>query len=158
MSDIQTEQSAVNMKQGCVKWFNNKAGYGFITMKEGDDDSATDIFVHHSSLTCDNDQYKYLVQGEYVSFNLVNIDDENSKHKVKADNVSGPSGGKLMCETNRRNTQRGDQNVRRFGNGPRDSRSVLPSHIPGHDWVLMKRGSKSSSRGEVSQVEENNDV
>ena len=158
MSDNQCEQSAVTQKQGCVKWFNNKAGYGFITMKDEESTSGTDIFVHHSSLNCDSDQYRYLVQGEYVSFDLVNIDDENSTHKVKADNVTGPEGGKLMCETNRRNTQRGGQNVRRFGNGPRDSRSVLPSHVPGHDWVLMKRGGKSSSGGEVSQVQENNDV
>ena len=129
----------MSVSTGIVKWFNNKAGYGFITMKEGDDDSATDIFVHHSSLTCDNDQYKYLVQGEYVSFNLVNIDDENSKHKVKADNVSGPSGGKLMCESQKQNSATSGRRPQNGGRGPRESRQVLPSHVPGHDWVLMKR-------------------
>jgi cold shock CspA family protein len=32
---------------GRVKWFNNKAGYGFITATDGPN-SGTDIFVHHS--------------------------------------------------------------------------------------------------------------
>ena len=41
-----TEQITSNAAQflGCVKWFNNKRGYGFITYKDGD--SEIDIFVH----------------------------------------------------------------------------------------------------------------
>ena len=34
---------------GRVKWFNNKAGFGFITVTDGPQ-SGTDIFVHHSSI------------------------------------------------------------------------------------------------------------
>jgi cold shock CspA family protein len=34
---------------GRVKWFNNKAGYGFITVTDGSR-SGSDIFVHHSSI------------------------------------------------------------------------------------------------------------
>ena len=37
---------------GRVKWFNNKAGYGFITVTDGSR-SGTDVFVHHS-ITGDN--------------------------------------------------------------------------------------------------------
>jgi cold shock CspA family protein len=81
---------------GCVKWFNNKAGYGFITVKEGPK-SGSDIFVHHSSIDVLNQQYKYLVQGEYVEFKLVAM--ENSKHEYQASNVCGINSGKLMCET-----------------------------------------------------------
>jgi cold shock CspA family protein len=83
---------------GCVKWFNNKAGYGFITIKEGNK-SGLDIFVHHSSINVENQQYKYLVQGEYVEFILVAI--ENSKYEYQASNVCGINAGKLMCETRR---------------------------------------------------------
>jgi cold shock CspA family protein len=83
---------------GCVKWFNNKEGYGFITIKEGIK-SGTDIFVHHSSINVENQQYKYLVQGEYVEFKLATM--ENSKHQCQASHVSGINSGKLMCETRR---------------------------------------------------------
>jgi cold shock CspA family protein len=82
---------------GCVKWFNNKVGYGFITLSDGS--SEQDIFVHHSALNTSDEQYKYLVQGEYVCFELVKSSDPESKHEYFAGNVSGVNGGKLMCET-----------------------------------------------------------
>ena len=81
---------------GRVKWFNNKAGYGFITVTDGPK-TGTDIFVHHSSIRVDAQQYKYLVQGEYTEFALTTI--ANSAHECQASDVSGIKGGKLMCET-----------------------------------------------------------
>jgi CspA family cold shock protein len=81
---------------GRVKWFNNKAGYGFIIIN-----SDLEVFVHHSSIKVENQQYKYLVQGEYVEFKLVSVLD--SKHKFQASEVGGINGGKLMCETRREN-------------------------------------------------------
>jgi CspA family cold shock protein len=81
---------------GRVKWFNNKAGYGFITVTDGVR-SGSDIFVHHSAINVENQQYKYLVQGEYVEFNLVKT--ESQTHEWQASNVNGVRGGKLMCET-----------------------------------------------------------
>jgi CspA family cold shock protein len=80
---------------GRIKWFNNKAGYGFITVTDGSR-SGSDIFVHHSAIAVEN-QYKYLVQGEYVEFELVKT--ESQTHEYQASNVSGIKGGKLMCET-----------------------------------------------------------
>jgi len=80
----------------CVKWFNNKAGYGFITVKDGEQ-AGNDIFVHHSNIKVDSQQYKYLVQGEYVEFNICKTD--GGSHEYQAQNVSGIKGGKLMCET-----------------------------------------------------------
>ena len=90
-------------KTGQVKWFNNKAGYGFITIKEQDGTDA-DIFTHYSTVHVQDTQYKFLVQGEYVEFDLV--DSPSEHHKYQATNVTGINGGKLMCETrqmNRRN-------------------------------------------------------
>ena len=55
---------------GRVKWFNNKAGYGFVTITDGSR-AGSDVFVHHSSIKVDSEQYKYLIQGEYVEFNLL---------------------------------------------------------------------------------------
>jgi CspA family cold shock protein len=81
---------------GRVKWFNNKAGYGFITVTDGSR-SGTDVFVHHSAVNVDSQQYKYLVQGEYIEFDLIKV--ESDKHEWQASNVSGIRGGKLMCET-----------------------------------------------------------
>jgi CspA family cold shock protein len=90
--------SASEHMLGRVKWFNNKAGYGFITVTDGPK-SGTDIFVHHSAVNVENQQYKYLVQGEYIEFDSVKTD--SGKHEVQAANVSGVRGGKLMCETKR---------------------------------------------------------
>jgi cold shock CspA family protein len=83
---------------GRVKWFNNKAGYGFITVTDGEH-SGSDIFIHHSAIQVENQQYKYLVQGEYVEFGLVRT--TSSEHEWQASNVIGINGGKLMCETRR---------------------------------------------------------
>jgi cold shock CspA family protein len=83
---------------GRVKWFNNKAGYGFITITDGPQ-SGNDIFTHHSSINVENQQYKYLVQGEYVEFSLTKTTSGN--HEYQASDVSGIKGGKLMCETRR---------------------------------------------------------
>ena len=81
---------------GRVKWFNNKAGYGFITVTDGSH-SGSDIFVHHSSIGVASQQYKYLVQGEYVDFDLSST--PGGSHEFQATNVVGIKGGKLMCET-----------------------------------------------------------
>jgi CspA family cold shock protein len=81
---------------GRVKWFNNKAGYGFVTVTDGVR-SGTDVFVHHSDINVESQQYKYLVQGEYIEFDLIKV--ESGKHEWQASHVSGIRGGKLMCET-----------------------------------------------------------
>lgn len=97
MSDSATPAPVVVSESrlvGRVKWFNNKSGFGFITLCEGDD---KDIFVHYSCLRAENSPYKYLVQGEYVEFDLVKTDDE--KHEFHAANVTGIKGGLLMCQT-----------------------------------------------------------
>ena len=121
--------------QGRVKWFNNKAGYGFITVIDGQDAAdkiGTDVFTHHSAICVSDEQYKYLVQGEYVEFALSSIE-STADYKYQASNIKGLKGGKLLCETRnetrssmppRQQTQtRGSndrQRTRPRGSGPRD--------------------------------------
>ena len=81
---------------GQVKWFNNKAGYGFITVSSGEH-KGKDIFIHYSGIRVVNSQYKYLVQGEYVEFGLVKS--TSPTHEFQAVDISGINGGSLMCET-----------------------------------------------------------
>jgi cold shock protein len=140
---------------GRVKWFNTKAGYGFVTITDGIQ-SGTDVFIHHSDINVVNQQYKYLIQGEYVEFDLVKV--ESEKYEWQASNVSGIKGGKLMCETRHdlklaRNeyksnklTENNDSNVSSYkssknntlvrarGEGPRDNSKK--------DWNLTKDFSK----------------
>jgi len=85
---------------GKVKWFNNKSGFGFITVSTSGDFEGKDIFAHYSAILVDN-QYKYLVQGEYVEFEITST--TNGEHEHQATNISGILGGDTMCETRRLN-------------------------------------------------------
>jgi CspA family cold shock protein len=91
-----SDSSSSEKFTGRVKWFNNKAGYGFVTVTDGSK-SGSDVFIHHSAIKVDAEQYKYLVQGEYVEFTLATV--EGGKHEFQAGEVCGIKGGKLMCET-----------------------------------------------------------
>ena len=149
---------------GRVKWFNNRAGFGFVTVMEGDKKDE-DVFVHHSGIVVNSEQYKYLVQGEYVSFVLRESD--NEEHPYQAGDVKGVLSGWLMCET--RNANRSSRNedgdddgeeeatprrrprrqnnrrtVRPRGSGPREG-----DREP--EWVLTRRRPGNNRRGQHSQ-------
>lgn len=94
---------------GIVKWFNNKHGYGFITIcntndqsnpptNESSENTENEVFVHYTSIRITNnaDQYRYLVAGEYVEFQLTKAN--NDKHEFQAMDVTGINGGPIMCE------------------------------------------------------------
>lgn len=80
---------------GSVKWFNNKAGFGFVTVIDGEH-AGKDVFAHFSAIKVGNDQFRYLVQGEYIEFDVVK--DESGKHEHVVANITGIKGGSLMCE------------------------------------------------------------
>jgi CspA family cold shock protein len=141
---------------GRVKWFNNKAGYGFITVTDGER-SGTDVFVHHSSINVENQQYKYLVQGEYVEFSLSKT--TSGAHEWQAANVIGIKGGKLMCETRREfkmsrstyKTERNDETEPRAAR-PRDTRPRVRGEGPRESgdrktWTLVNNAADSKPRG-----------
>lgn len=96
-----------NRVLGQVKWFNNKAGYGFITISDGEH-SGKDIFVHYSSINL-KEQYAYLVQGEYVELAIEKSASE--KYDLQATNVTGVKNGKLMCEVRRVARESNEKNV-----------------------------------------------
>ena len=93
--------------KGNVKWFNNKAGYGFITVKEDACEIAEnlqkfapfiekDIFVHHSVIQVTKSVFRYLMPGEQVRFEITVPD--TGKHNFQASNVCALEGN-LKCET-----------------------------------------------------------
>lgn len=146
---------------GRVKWFNNRAGFGFVTVMEGEKKDE-DVFVHHSGIEVNSEQYKYLVQGEYVSFVLRESD--NDEHPYQAGDVKGVLSGWLMCETRNANrssrdddeeegddssqrrrrprqSQGQNRRVRPRGSGPRSG-----SGDEGGEWVLTRRSRNTSGR------------
>ena len=160
-----TEQQTTT--SGRVKWFNNKAGYGFISVSDCETNEERDMFVHHSEIKVDQTQYKYLVQGEYVEFVIGAINREN-KIDTHATNVRGINGGKLMCETRNEvrsyrattqgSTQQGSaqqgsaqqapaatQQVRQQASTPRQPRQSAESRRPQLDkadqteWMIVPR-------------------
>lgn len=147
-----TPVSDSTRQQGIVKWFNNRSGFGFVTTL-GEDNK--DIFVHHSGVSVDREQYKYLVQGEYVEFVLTTS--SNSEHKFQATKVTGILKGPLMCETRFLNKQdrndrpdgdvadsrRPRRNPRRRGGGPR-SGGNRNGNRNNDEWVVDNRNSNSS--------------
>jgi len=130
---------------GLVKWFNNKVGYGFITELDGD---KKEIFVHFSAITTVDSQYKYLVQGEYVEFDLEKS--TNSNHEFHAVNISGIKGGPIMCETRRLSKQMGDESeepVQRRPSTGRPTRRPLATHVDGNDdFVTVEKKQRKAPR------------
>jgi cold shock CspA family protein len=91
------ETTIIGRMTGIVKWFNNKSGFGFITVCSDNAHKGTDIFAHYSAIRDSKTQYKYLLQGEYVEFDLVST--ETGTHKFNASEICGVMGGLIMCET-----------------------------------------------------------
>lgn len=147
----------VSTYMGRVKWFNNRAGYGFLTVLNGDKKDS-DVFVHHSGVNVSSEQYRYLVQGEYVEF-AISVSD-NKDHKCQATNVSGILGGKLMCETHldmrkerdartteyHGNHKQESRRPRPYGGGPRDGENTTGEQNDG--FRLAKKGRHTSTQSQ----------
>ena len=166
VSTMPTE-STETMSLGCVKWFNNKAGYGFVTISSGDH-VGEDVFVHHSAIDVSQEQYRYLIQGEYVEFKLCSVSD--SGHKWQAGSVHGINGGKLMCETRlvsretrttRRTVPDGEQRSQRSANTRETDgqphyrvRTRGPGPREGEEWMLVRRRPPASRQRNSSPTKE----
>ena len=82
-------------KNGRVKWFNARRGYGFVTNIDDEQGGADDIFVHHSTLTTKEGVYKTLYLGEFVEYS----ETKDETGKILAASVTGIKGQPLMCES-----------------------------------------------------------
>ena len=160
INDAVTSASSMEKIIGCVKWFNNKSGYGFISLIDGEQ-VGKEIFVHHSGIGVNQQQYKYLVQGEYVEFVLSST--QGGQHEYQAVNVTGIKGGKLMCETiheiklarsNYKSKNDNDENIvestvraPRSTRPPREPESVPTSTnqtpTDGNEWSFVNKNKKS---------------
>ena len=126
------------------------------------DKDASEVFVHHSAVTVSQEQYRYLVEGEYVEFSVVTT--ETGDHKFQAGDVRGVKGGKLFCETRHehRATQegagastersdRGRTQVRgRGGSASASGSGRVDSGGRGRsEWMLVRsdQGERSQPRG-----------
>jgi len=132
---------------GRVKWFNNKTGFGFISVVGGNDlyKDASEIFVHHSAVTVSQEQYRYLVEGEYVEFSVVNT--ETGTHKFQAGDVRGVKGGKLFCETRREHRAAQDGASAGAGVGAQGSSGSRQQQPHQHYDGQGTRGGGVASRG-----------
>ena len=91
------------MLSGCVKWFNSKHKYGFITVTSEGEYKNIDLFVHQSNLNTKEPCYRFLIAGENVKFEVKITNDE--KHPSQAVNISEINGGSLKCELPRQQNQ-----------------------------------------------------
>jgi len=122
---------------GRVKWFNKKAGYGFIATGDA---SGTDVFVHHSAILTESEMFRYLVEGEYVKFTI-------KSGETNAVDVTGAGGGKLMCETRQLRQSSYDRDSgasNRTHSAPRRKQVYVSGDIDdGSVWELVRRAPKT---------------
>ena len=147
MSDTETTETVY---QGRVKWFNNKAGYGFITVIDGPnvgDKVGLDIFAHHSAICVSEEQYKYLVQGEYIEFTLSSVE-SNQDYQWQATNIKGMKGGKLLCETRNENRTSTTKKTH-TGDRSKNTRKNVSNNENDEEWVTQKKSNKSTSQSKV---------
>lgn len=132
------ESQAIHLGQ--VKWFNARAGYGYITVMKGDK-KGEDVFVHHSAINVADRMYKYLVQGEYVDISIGKS--QSPDHEFQVATVAGLGDGKLMCET-------------RFANQrarPREAAPRQGERAPGRGARGGRGGRRATPRREGTQQE-----
>jgi cold shock CspA family protein len=87
----ENKERIVGSEFGQVKWFDNKLGYGFVTVLTNEH-KGTDIFVHQTNVFPLETEFRTLMKGEYISLNVSN------DTKIQAMNVTGVLGGSLRCD------------------------------------------------------------
>ena len=84
---------------GSVDFFDTKKGWGFIVLlTQGLPQSNTKVFVHFSNVNTQEDSYKRLFPGEYVSFSIGKSDHGKDRGKDTCIDVCGIMGGPLLTD------------------------------------------------------------
>jgi cold shock domain protein A/Y-box-binding protein 1/Y-box-binding protein 2 len=94
VNHLKVTEGIVGSYDGVCKWFNDVSGYGFIVI-ESSDAVGKDVFVHYSGITPFTSNYRSLVTGEYIHFDVI-----NGSKGLQAVNVRGFRNGNLMCDVN----------------------------------------------------------
>lgn len=149
---IETEtETEVERFVGCVKWFDNKKGYGIISIMELQHKNE-DVFAHHTEVTTKTQQYRYLVAGEYVTCEVTRS--VNKSVKFSASGIKGILGGNLMCETLREQRTLKDA----YDNTRRSTR-VEPDVVSVEDPKPVRTKTRvSSSKPKTTRTSETNAV
>ena len=149
-TDSTTSKYGDSTFTGRVKWFQRTGGWGFITVSS-EEFKGDDIFVHWKGINVDKEQYRYLITGEYVTFNIA-FNPDNDTHQYQAENIRGVNGGTLMCET--RNEQRTNSSSTRGARKPQrgtgrsfnnrrnnhiNLSNVMSQNDSNTEWYLVKR-------------------
>ena len=70
-SNVSVDSSA-SRHVGCVKWFDNRKGFGFINNLSNN----SEVFVHHTGLNSKENCFRTLFPGEYIEYhdfsNIIN--------------------------------------------------------------------------------------
>ena len=137
-SDSSTANASSGRRLGRVKWFNNQKGFGFVT-----DNDENDVFVHHTALLTESDQFRYLVQDEWVEFEKSTMDNG----KTVAVNVSGPNSSKLTCELRqlRKGEEQSNRGVPSVGNRDHLGEAVGEMLGLGAEWWFEEQMVRNGS-------------
>lgn len=139
-SNVSVDSSA-SRHVGCVKWFDNRKGFGFINNLSNN----SEVFVHHTGLNSKENCFRTLFPGEYIEYHLYHDDQSNRDYAV---NVTGVQGGCLLCENTgtrlsvRRQHEPTATTTSRPAREPREARDQ-----EGGFRKVERRGGAGASRG-----------
>ena len=107
---------------GSVIWFDQKKGFGFVKINDPDSDyNDKDIFVHYSCIHTEQNSYKRLYPGEYVSMDVKHQPNVKGKEYICL-NLTGVNGGKLLVENEKYNYKVFNKVERKVNTSDRDDR------------------------------------
>jgi cold shock CspA family protein len=114
---------SVNRLEGKIDWFDANKGFGIIKC-EGDE-----VFIHHSGIQSNTDNYKVLYENEEVEFEI----SEDNTGRLCATKVTGSGGTKLQFENSTPSYKKQSKNKKKV----RNTESFAPSHIPADLKVIV---------------------